>query len=181
MDLPAGGVQVVPADLFHCRDVPVAVERAALIVAARREGQDLAAKAHQVLGLAGKDDDALFVVAIVQGTDADGVPGGDKLPGLSIVKDAGELRVQHGEQGRAILPVEGQQDFAVAAALEGVALFFQGGPHGLKAVQLPVAHRIAAVQLKGLHPRRGQPHDGQPVEGQYAPAHIHNPAVIRPP
>ena len=53
-------------------------------------------------------------------------------------KDAGELRVQHGEQGRAILPVEGQKDFAVAAALEGVALFFQGGPHGLKPYSSPL-------------------------------------------
>ena len=177
-DEAAGVLQAVVGNHIHLGDVPVAVERPALVVVPRREGAYLPHQAHQVLGLAGEDDYTLGVVAVVQRPDADGVPGGQELPPLPVVEDAGEFRVQHLEHPRAVLLIKGQEDFAVAAAAEGVALFLQLGPHGLKAVQLAVAHREAAPQLEGLHAGGIQPHNGQAVKAQQALAHIHHAGVV---
>ena len=147
----------------------------------RREGADLPAQPHQVLRLAGKDDGAGAIIAVVQGPDADGVPGGDEIVLFGVVDDEGELCVQLGEHVQAVLFVQGQQDLAVAAALELVAFFRQLPLQGAEAVDLAVADHVAAVQRKGLHARLCQAHDGQPVEAQPAGRGLDDPGHVRPP
>jgi hypothetical protein len=61
----------------------------------------------------------------------------------------------------------GEQDLAVGAAFELVALR-EPAADGAEAVDLAVAHHSVSVQLKGLHPRLGEAHDGQAVEAQIA-------------
>ena len=116
---------------------------------------------------------------VIEGPDADGVPGGDELPRRAVIDDAGKLRVQHGKHSRAILPVQGEQDLAVGPASERIAFPFQYLPEPLKAIYLAVAHTVAALPLKGLHPLRGEAHDGQPVEAQQAVSGPEHPAVVR--
>ena len=91
-----------------------------------------------------------------------------------VIDDHGKLRVQLGKHRKAVFPVQRQNDLAVAAALEFVALLRQLPLQGTEAVQLPVAHHHIAVQLKGLHAGLGQAHDGQPVETQPARAGVHD-------
>ena len=140
----------------------------------RREGTDLLAEADKVLGLAGEHDATVIQIAVEQRPDADGVPGGDEGIRLVVIDDHGKLRVQLGKHRKAVFPVQRQNDLAVAAALEFVALLRQLPLQGTEAVQLPVAHHHIAVQLKGLHAGLGQAHDGQPVETQPARAGVHD-------
>ena len=179
MDFGADRLHIVHAHLVYCGDVVVADEFPVLIVVSGREGHDLAHQPHQVLGFAGKDDDAMGVVAIVQGTNADGVTGGDVALGVSIVEDQGKLRIQTAEHICAVLLIHGQQNLTVGLADEGVfarlhQLLFQAG----EAINFAVADHIAAVQLEGLHPFRMQTHDGQTVETQQPLAGVNDPAVI---
>ena len=162
-------------------EVGVADELAAGVIVAGREGADLLAQADEVFGLAGEDDAAVVQVAVEQRADADGVPGGDEGIRLVVIDDHGKLGVQLGKQRKAIFRVQWQNDLAVAAALEFVALLRQLPLQGTEAVQCPVAHHHIAVQLKGLHAGLGQAHDGQPVEAQPAGAGVHDPGHIRPP
>ena len=47
----------------------------------RGEGQYFSRRqAQQVLGLAGKEDNSLAVISVIEGADADGITGGDVLP-----------------------------------------------------------------------------------------------------
>ena len=183
-DPAADGVQVpVPGHVVpgHGGGVGVADEPALGVVVARGEGKDLAAQTHQVFRLAGEHDGAGAVVAVVQGADADGVPGGHQGAGGAVVEHQSELRVQPGEHLQTVLPPQGQQDFAVAAAAEGVALFLQLPLQGPEAVELAVAHHIVAVQLEGLHARLGQPHDGQTVEAEIPGGGLHDPGHVGAP
>ena len=140
----------------------------------RREGADLLAEADEILGLAGEHDAAVIQIAVEQRPDADGVPGGDEGIRLVVIDDHGKLRIQLGKHRKAVFPVQRQNDLAVAAALEFVALLRQLPLQGTEAVQLPVAHHHIAVQLKGLHASLSQAHDGQPVEAQPAGAGVHD-------
>ena len=85
MNVAAHGFEVVIADSVHPGNVVVADKLAALPVVSRREWLDLDAQPNQILRLAGKDDDAFFVVTVKQQTDADGVAGGDELPRSPVV------------------------------------------------------------------------------------------------
>jgi len=58
---------------------------------------------------------------------------------------------------------------------------YQAFSHRLKAINFPVAHHIAAVQLKGLHPLRRQTHDGKAVKPQQAAAGVYDAAVVGAP
>ena len=153
------------ADLVHLGDIPVPDKAAIPVEAARRKGHDPVRQAQQTLGLAGEEDAAGGAVAVVQGPDADGVPGGHEAAGGGVVEDEGELRVQLVKHVLSVLTPQGQQQLAVGAAGEGIALRLQLPFHLTKAVELAVADHGAAVRGgKGLHPLRVQAHDGQPVE-----------------
>ena len=181
MDVPAHAVQVF-LGLFHRPgDIPVAVKFPIFAVVTGREGEYAPAKAHQVLGLAGKDQNSRLVVAVVQRPDADGVTGGDIAAGSCVKEDEGKLRIQHGEHIRAVFFVQGQQHLAVGAAGKGIALGGELRLELLKAIDLAVAHQVFAVQLKGLHTLAAQAHDGQAVKAHEAHAGVNDAAVVRPP
>ena len=133
-----------------------------------REGEYLPAETHQVLGLAGEDDGAFPVVAVEQGTDADGIPGGDELPLLSVVDHHGELRVQLGEHVQPVFPVEGKDDLAVRAALKLIPVVLQLFFQGAEQVELSVADAHVLPQMEGLHALLMEAHDGKPVEAEAA-------------
>ena len=120
----------------------------------RRERYDLSAEPHQVFGLAGKDDGAGGVIAVVERADADGVAGGDIAFRVSVVQDQRKFRVQHPEHLHTVLLIQREQDLAIGAALEGVALLLQCLPDPFESVDLTVADHIAVTQLEGLHPLR---------------------------
>ena len=178
-NLPAGGFQIIFAAIGRGTHVPVADEFAVLIVVPGREGHDLGAQPHQVLGLAGEDDLPIGIVTIVQRANADGVPGGDE--GLAVKEDHGKFRVQFPEHLHAHFGVQRQQNFAVRVAVEEVPLFLERFPDGPEAVDLAVAHQGHIPPDKGLHSHFVQAHDGQPVEAQKASGNGENPAHIRPP
>ena len=73
---------------------------------------------------------------------------------------------------------QGEQDLAVAAALELIAFFRQLPFQGTEAVDLAVAHHVAAVQRKRLHSFGMQSHNGQAVKTQKSRSRLYNPAVI---
>ena len=132
-----------------------------------REGENLPHQPQQVFRLTGEHNGARGVVAIVQGPDTDGIPGGDELLFFSVIEDAGVFRVQHVEHFHAIFPIKGQQHFAVAVAPEGVGIL-QLLTEFLEAVDFAVAHHGTGAQGKGLHSFRVQTHNGQTVKAQNA-------------
>ena len=159
--------------------VLVADEMAVAVVAADGERPDVLAPAHQVLQLAGKGDlVAGLGVAIEQGPDADGVPGGDQPVLAGIVEDEGELGVHVAEHIQPVLVVQGQQDLAVAARLELVPRPLEDGLFKPEAVQLPVADHAVRPAGKGLHPLRRQPHDGKPAEAHQPEGPLDHPLVV---
>ena len=166
VNVAAGGFQVVGAHpLDGCR-IPVADEPAVLIVVAGREGQNSFAQAHQVLCLAGEQNGAVGIVAVVQRADADGIPGGNQL--LAVIEDHGEFRVQLPEHLHPLLLIQGQQNLAVGIAPEGIALGHQCFLDGPEAVDFAVAHHGSIPPDKGLHACLRQTHNGQPVKAQKA-------------
>ena len=145
----------------------------------RRERHDLSAEPHQVFGLAGKDDGAGGVIAVVERADADGIAGGNIAFRVSIVQDQRKFRVQHPEHLHAVLLIQREQDLTVGAALKGIALLLQRLPDPFESVDLTVADHIAVTQLEGLHPLWLQAHDGEPVEAEQAAAGRLHPRVVR--
>lgn len=91
-----------------------------------------------------------------------------KPPGLGIIDDDAQTRIEHFEHIRAVLLVERQQYLTVGLALELIALGYKLLAQLLKAVYLAVADGVAAVQLERLHSLRMQTHDGKPVEAEQA-------------
>ena len=180
-DVAADGLQVIGGVLRDGGEIRIADKFSVRVIVSRREGADPLTQPHQVFRFAGKDDGAGAVIAVVQGPDADGIPGCDELIPLGIVDDEGELRVQLGEHLQAVLPVQRKQDLTVAAAAEGVAFFRQLPLQGAEAVDLAVADHIVPVQLKGLHPRLRQAHDGQPVKAQPAGRRLEDLRHVRSP
>ena len=177
MDVGAHRLQIVPAHRRHLGHIPVTDKFSVLVIVSRREGPRLVCQHGQVSRLAGKENVPGPAVAVVQGADADGVPGRQPGAGPAVIEDQGKFRVQQGEHLHAVFPPQGDQDLAVAAALEGPAPLLQGRLHGPEAV----ADQGAAVPLEGLHPRLAQSHDAQPVEEQRPAGGLDGPALIRPP
>ena len=142
-----------------------------------RERHDLIAEGNEVLWLAGEDDHALFVIAVVERPDADGVARGDILFRASVVKNQRKLRVEHFKHVHAVFKVQRQQDLAVRAADELVfllKLLFEL----LEPVDLAVADHIASVALKRLHAAGREAHDGKAMKTKQALAGIDDPAVV---
>ena len=168
MDGLADGLQIVFDHLAHLGHVGIADKFPVCVIVARREGQDLVTEPHQVLRLAGKDDAAGSIIAVIQRPDADGISGGHKAIPLPVIEHHGELRVQHPEHLQPVFPVQRQEDLAVGAAFEGVALFLQLLFHRAEAVELTVADAEVVLQMEGLHAALLQTHDGESVEAETA-------------
>ncbi len=163
--------------VYRC-DVAVADEFPVAVIMSRRKRQDFVGQPHQIFRFAGKQDRAVSVVAVIQRTNADRVAGGDKFFLLSVVENAGKLRVQLFKHADAVFFIHGQQHFAVGLAGEGVVLgqfLFKL----FKAVNLAVADHPAAVQAEGLHPFRVKPHDGESVKAEYPLPHVNDAGIIR--
>ena len=182
VDVGTDRIQVVPADLVHLGNIPVAGEPAVLVVVARREGQDSVRQPPQVFRLAGKEDLAAGAVAVVQGPDADGVPGGDEAVCARVIEDEGEFRVQLTEHPHAVLPPQGQEQLTVGPAGEHVPLGFQLSFQGAEPIELPVADHGATVRGgEGLHPRGVDAHDRQAVEEERTGRCFQGAAVVGAP
>ena len=178
VDLGARGLEVVGADLVNCGDVAVADELSVLVVVSRREGHDRLDEPHEVFGLAREDDGPAPVVAVVERADADGVAPGDEALGLRVIDDAGELRVEQGEEVGAVFAVQRQDDLAVAVALELVALRAEHLARLAELVELPVADDVVAVELEGLHALGREAHDREPMETEQAMARVDDARAI---
>ena len=138
-------------DRLYRRDVAIGDKASILPIMPRWEGEDSVDEPYEVLGFARKDDVAARVKAVVERPDANGVTCRDKTLARCVIDNAGKLSVEQCEEVGAVLAPEREQDFAIAVAREGVALRAKIVAHALKAIQLPVAYRIASAQLKRLH------------------------------
>ena len=164
--------------MVYRRNVAVADEFPVAVIMSRRKRQDFVGQPHQIFRFAGKQDRAVSVVAVIQRANADRVAGGDEFFLLSVIENAGKLRIQLGKHADAILFVHGQQHFAVGLAGKGVVLgqfLFKL----FKAVNLAVADHPAAVQAEGLHSFRVKPHDGQSVKAEYPLPHVDDAGIVR--
>ncbi len=179
---PGGdGVQIVPAILGDGGNVLIADEQPVAIKGADGERLDLGAQAHQVFCFAGEGDAAGVGVAVKHGADADGISGGNQPLLFGIIEHQGKLRVQMAEHIQAVFVIQREEQLAVGAGAERIALGLQFLFLPAEAVQLPVADQGVAAPGKGLHPLGGQAHNGQPSEAQIAELRFQHPMVVGAP
>ena len=145
----------------------------------RREGEHMLREADEVFRLARKGDAAIRQVAVKQRADADGVARGDEVPGLAVIDHERKFRIQLFKHGKAVLPVQRQQDLAVGFALERVFLL-QLFAHRAEAVQLAVADYRILPEEEGLHALRRKAHDGEAVEAEEAGFRLNDAGHVRP-
>ena len=167
--------------VFGGAHIPVADEAAILIIVPGREGENGLAQAHQALGLAGKQDGAAFIIAVVEGPDADGVSG--RHQALTVIKNQGKFRVQLPEHANSFFFKKGQQNLTVGAALKAIALLNQLLLQLSEAVNFAVAHQGLVPPEEGLHAVFVEPHNGQPVKPQKSGTvpQGHIAGLVRPP
>ena len=160
------------------RNVVVADEFSALPVMSGREWHYFFAKSDQIFGFAGKDGGAVPAEAVIEGAYAYRVTRRNIFAGFRIIYYKRKLGVEHREHICAVFAIHRQKYFTVRTAFEGV-FRFEGGFQLFKAVYLAVAHDIASVKLKRLHPFRSEPHYGKTVESEQTFAGVYYPAVVR--
>ena len=178
-DVRADGLQIILTDGIDVRHVAVAGELTVGIIVAGWKRHHIVHETDKVFGLAGEDDRALGVIAVVQRADADRIARRDKTAALGVIDDHGKLCVETAEHVQPLAFVERKQDLTVGFALERLALGDQPLTDGTKAVDLTVAHERAAITRERLHPLRMQPHDGQPVKAERRRADMEHTRVIR--
>ena len=125
-----------------------------LQIASRRERKDFIHPPDQAARLARNRQTAGCAVTVKQRTNSDGITGCNDAPCFPVVAHAGEFRVQPAEQ------------LAVRAALKNITLILKLPLHRPEAVQFAVAHCKAAVKAEGLHPLRGQAHNGKTLKSK---------------
>ena len=177
-DVAADGVQIILHHPVHPSNITIADELPVPVIVPGRKGQNPRGDSHQVFGLTGKNNSAIGIIAVIQRSDTDGVPGRDVGAGPGIIQDAGKFRVQHGKHIRSVLLIQGQKHFAVRLADEGV-LPFQRPAELLKPIDFPVAYQDVSIQGKRLHSLRMQAHDGQTVKTKKALTCRNNTGIIR--
>ena len=162
---PRADLVQIPVDIGIDRgEVGIADKFSILPVVSRREGFDLGAEPHQVLGLTCKDHAAVGELSIKQRANTDRVAGGDEAVRFGIIEDHGKLRVQLFEHLNPVPVVKRQDDLAVGIALKDIALILQLFFQRPEEVQLTVADAHISLEMKGLHPFLMQAHDGKAVE-----------------
>ena len=171
-DISAYLVQIRADDLFHFRDVRIGDESAIFIIITRGEGQDLIHEPDEVFRFACEGDLAALLIAVEEGTDADGVACRDEILGLVVIDQKGVFRVEHREHIRAVLRVKGEQDLGIAVAREDIALFDERLFQGAEAIDFTVTDHLFASEGERLHPFRMKPHDGKAVEADDAAFHF---------
>ena len=178
-DVGADGLQIVLADGVDLRHVAVAGELAVGIIVSGRKRHDIVHEADEVFRLAGEDDRALGVIAVVQRADADGVARRDEAAALGIIDDHGELRVEPAEHVQPLALVEREQDLTIGLTLERLALSDEPLADGPEAIDLAVAHECASIPREWLHALRVQAHDGQTVEAERRRADVQHARIVR--
>ena len=103
MDVHRNRIQIILTIVVNAGHVTISMEGTILIIAAGRERKDLVTQLDQVLRLRSKDDDALFVIAVIQRADSDRVAGGDVLTGAAVKQDQRIFRIQKAEHIYAVL------------------------------------------------------------------------------
>ena len=146
---------------------------------AGREGGNLAAEAHQVLRLGGKQQGSFRVLPVIERADADGVSRRDVGIRGFVIENHGKFRIQHAEHMDAVLLPQGKKQLAVAAAGEGISILFQELLQFPEVVDLTIADDRIAVSGKRLHSGVAQIHDGQAVEAEKAVSGIQNTGIVR--
>ena len=178
-DVRADGLQIVLTDGIDVRHVAVAGELTVGIIVAGWKRHHIVHETDKVFGLAGEDDRALGVVAVVQRADADRIARRDKTAALGVIDDHGKLRIKSAEHVQPLAFIEREQDLTIGLTLERLALGDQLLTDGTKAVDLTVAHERAAITRERLHAFRMQPHDGQPVKAERRRADMEHARVVR--
>ena len=103
-----------------------------------RERHNVAAQADKVFWLGRKHRRAVGQMAVIKRADADGVTGGNELPGFGVVDYHRKLGVEHGEHIRSEFTVHRQDYLAVGLAVK-LVLILELVSHRLEAVKLAVA------------------------------------------
>ena len=165
-------------EISHISRIRILDEFTVNPVVSGREGKDCIAHTDQVFRLAGKSHAASPDFTVIEGTDTDGIPGGDQFLLFVIPEDQGKLRVQGFEHFHTVFPIKGKQDLTVAFAFNIVG-FHEAGPQGTEAVKLAVADHVVIIQPERLHTFLVQAHDGQTVKTENAAGNIHHAAHIR--
>ncbi len=75
---------------------------------------------------------------VVEGLDAEAIPGGEERVVGAVPEHEGELAAQVAQAGRAVVFVEVQGDLAVGAGAEAVAPAFEVALRALEVVELAV-------------------------------------------
>ncbi len=184
MDVFIDGREVVIADFVHLRDVPVFNEFALEIVVSGREGHDLITEPDKVFGLRCKADGPILVITIVEGTNTDGVTGGDVLSGRTVEENHGKLGVESLKHSRSVFIPEGEEQLTVGVTLEFIAPFDKVIFYGAEPVNFTVAHHIVrtaglVLSCERLHALRGKAHNGQAMEPQKTFTGLHDPRHVR--
>ena len=112
------------------------------------------------------EDDTAFTLPVIHGLDAEGIPAHKGGFLLSVIDHDGEHTPKHGDEGLAILAVQGHDDLDLRVGMEGDALLHQ------RLAEIPVVVDLA-VEDSGKPPVRGgiglgagvQVDDGEPAEG----------------
>ena len=103
MDVHRNGIQIILTIVVNIGHVTISMEGTILIIAAGRERKDLVTQLDQVLRLRSKDDDAIFVIAVIQRADSDRIAGSDVLAGAAVKQNQRIFRIQKAEHIYAVL------------------------------------------------------------------------------
>ena len=180
-DVPQGSLHVILHGGGHVGNVLIADKAAIAVVAADGEGADVVAPADQVLHLGGKGDlVAGLGIAVEQRTDADGVAGCDQPVLAGIIQNKRKLGVHMAEHIQTVLVIQRQQDLAVAVGGKLVAPALQDLLLKAEAVELTVADHAVGTAVEGLHPLRGQAHDGKAAKAHQTKRPFHHTLIVRP-
>ena len=154
-DLPAGGEQVVAGRhrvdaLEECavrrgrcpEEVVGLKERGAVPAGGHARGQ-------QRLDLGGQVQRAA-VGRVVEGLDAEAIPGGEERVVGPVPEHEGELAAQVAQAGRAVVLVKVQGDLAVRAGAEAVAPAFEVALRALEVVELAIDDDLQRLVLAAI-------------------------------
>ena len=84
------------------------------------------------------------------------------------------------EHIQTVLVIQRQQDLAVAVGGKLVAPALQDLLLKTEAVELTVADHAVGTAVEGLHPLRGQAHDGKAAKAHQTKRPFHHTLVVRP-
>ena len=113
------------------------------------------------------EQELVSLLVIVEGLDAENVPGAEELLLFLVPDDKGKHAPQLLQNLLPVLLVPVENGLRIRAGFKHMALFQQVVPQGLKVVNLPVEHQhLGAVLVEKGLPAALQVDDGKPPEAQ---------------